>query len=263
MNVYVAVGLLIVAMGSGVAIYGQYVKSRADSSASALETDEKLQKIMSDIQVLKNSSPSPEVAEKIEMVEDEFLKWASEFGEKKSKRKVDFERAKLDQVALEMKLSEQYRPFLELARQTLEKAVMAYNAKNQGAVVCELKAIPENLYALSSPAGSMAEVGKIVFQPDVAWHVRFATDKPAREGRGPRLAIFIGDSKSYLHGETSYISIRPSFATGSYQISFDGPQVPSLVGVDGEYPMAEYEKTLRAVLLKIFEAQMLALPETQ
>ena len=259
MNVYVVTGLLIVAIGSGVAIYGQYLKSKTDNATTAVENDKKLQQIMSDIQSIKNSNPPPEVAAKIEKVEDEFRSWASEFGKKKAERRVDFEKAKLDQAALELKMSRRYRPFLEFARDTLEKAVVAYNAESQENVRCELRRVPDNIYDLSD-ARQGDEVGNIVFGPTVAWVVFMRATLPAREDNRPTMTIsFVKDPKEGWG--TNRFSIYPDLIDGVYRISFSGERVPSFVGINSQYPMEGYEKTLRDVLLKVFEAQVLALPE--
>lgn len=251
MNSYIVLGIVIVAIGTGLVAYGQYVKGKADSDVSAIESDKKLQRIMADIESLKDSNPPPAMVAKIDKIEDEFSAWAAEFNKKKISRKTEFERNKLKRSSLELQISEQYREFFDYSCKMLEKLVIAYNQQSNGQVSFKATSLPENLYDFK---GTVCE---IVFSPRVVWNVFLQSTRPVGEDSLPNLAIYF--SEEVGRASYDYLMITPQ-SDGTYRFGFRGEKIPGFVVDTSTPPMSSYEESLKVVLKELFEAQILALP---
>ena len=105
------VGILVVAIGTGLMLYGGVVQSRREASQTTERVAEEIQSAMERLEQAQAEAEddSPEVAE----VRDEFAAWAQSFLENRGAKHVAIERARLSTIEEEIELTERARSFLD------------------------------------------------------------------------------------------------------------------------------------------------------
>ena len=84
MNAYIIVGILIIALGTGLTLYGQHIKSKSDSSI----LQEKVENVLKSIDETKKGEKDEATTGKMQQIEQEFRTWATEFLKDREQKKV-------------------------------------------------------------------------------------------------------------------------------------------------------------------------------
>jgi hypothetical protein len=247
----IIVGILLNALGMGIMVYGQLVKSKVDSAEVSRVLQDKVDNVLKRIDEVREGETDEASVGKIQQIEEEFKNWASEFLKNRELRKVELARTELDSVDVQLKVSNEWRPIFEYVLTTIESMAKAYNAKSGETIKVDFPSIPPNLY--SEEASNYG--GRVIFQNKVVWLVRFLSSKPPKKENPPQMIISFqkDEAKGYLG---SYFSIK-SIDDNSFITYLTGPNVPTAAGIEGKYPIDSYRDSLKPIMRRLFEAQLL------
>jgi hypothetical protein len=246
MNTHIIVGVLLVALGTGVMIYGQWTKSKADSTALETKVDGVLQRIDS----IRSGTTDPTKEAELAQVEDDFTQWATDFLRNREQKRIALQRSGLASVEEELRVSAQWRPIYQYVLDTVTNLARAYSAATNEPVVVSLPPLPDNFYGTRiSDYG-----GKVAFPNKIVWHVGFRSDERARADQGPNMLIFIG-TDDFVQSLDSRVQLYP--LRDKLIITCAGERVPLIEGVESEIPVSAYHEPLKAALQRLFEAQLL------
>ncbi len=251
MNGYIIGGILLIALGTLAMVYGQHAKSKVDSSEVSQVVQNKVDEVLKRIDEVRGDEKDKASAGKIQQIEQEFQTWASEFLKDRERRKIELARTHLDSSDVQLKVSNEWKPIFEYVLKTIDSLVQAYNAESGEAIKVNFPPVPANLY--SEEAENYA--GEVIFPNKVIWSVNFLSAKPPKQESPPTMFIYIKEKadQSYLN---SYCTIG-SLDKKSFRVHLNGPRVPTAKGIEGIYPFEAYRDSLKTILQRLFEAQLL------
>jgi hypothetical protein len=251
MNAYIIVGILIIALGTGLTLYGQHIKSRGDSSI----LQEKVENVLKSIDETKKGEKDEATAGKMQQIEQEFRTWATEFLKDREQKKVALAKNQLDSVDEQFKVSNEVKPVFEYVLKTIESLARAYNAESGQKVQVDFPTIPSNLYTQAAEDYS----GKVIFPSKVVWRVSFFAIKPPQRKYPPCMYVsFCLTEKE--SGLSRYCAIKPRMMMKEFKeisVDLNGSGVPMTEGIEGTYPVESYRESLKMIVRRLFEAQLL------
>jgi len=246
----IIVGILLNALGTGIMVYGQLVKSKVDSAEVSRVLQDKVDNVLKRIDEVREGEKDEASAGKISQIEQEFKNWAAKFLKNRELRKIELERSKLDSVDVQLRVSNEWRPIFEYILQTIDSLARAYNAESGESVKVDFPPIPPNLY--SDEARNYG--GKVIFPNKVIWSIGFSSIKPPRERHPPSMKIYFQIEEERLF--YSYLSIE-NFDKKSFLVRLDGSNIPTAEGIEGLYPFDLYRDSVKTIMQRLFEAQLL------
>lgn len=251
MNVYIISGILLIALGTGMMVYGQHVKSKVDSAEVARGLQDKVDNVLKHIDEVRKGEKDEASAGKINQIEQEFQTWAAEFLKDREQKKVKLARTHLDSVDVQLIVSNEWRPIFEYVLKTIDSMAKAYNAKSGETIKVDFPPLPPNLY--SEEAENYG--GTVIFPNKIMWRIMFLSIKPPRQNHPPSMYISFGQEgdRDRLH---SYLQIG-DWDKKNFRVSLSGPSVPTTEGVEGIYPLESYRDSLKTIIRRLFEAQLL------
>lgn len=247
----IIVGIMLNAFGTGMIVYGQYVKNKFDSAEVSRVLQEKVGDALKRIDEVRVGEKDEISAGKIQQIEEEFKNWAAEFLKDRERKKVELARSKLDSIDMQLKVSNKWRPIFEYVLTTIESLAHAYNTQSGETIKVDFPPLPPNLY---SEAASKYG-GEVIFPNKVVWSIAFLYGEPPRKEDPPSMYVEFkleGDRR-YLN---SYLSIK-DFDEKSFGTYLTGPNVPTAEGIGGIYPFESYRESLKSIMRRLFEAQLL------
>jgi len=251
MNGYIIGGILLIALGTLAMVYGQHAKSKVDSSEVSQVVQNKVDEVLKRIDEVRGGEKDKASAGKIQQIEQEFQIWAAEFLKDRELRKVQFARTQLDSVDVQLKVSNEWKPIFEYALKTIDAMAHAYNSESGETVKVDFPPLPSNLYSEAARKYG----GKIIFPNKAIWHILFAASSPPKKENPPSMYVEfrkegdIGLLNSYF--SISYLNEK------SFRSYITGPDVPTAEGVEGIYPLESYRDSLKTIISRLFEAQLL------
>lgn len=248
---YIIVGILLYAFGTAMIVYGQYVKNKVDSAKVSQVLQDKVDDVLKRIDEVREGEKDEASDRNISQIEQEFKNWAADFLKNRERRKVELARTELNSVDVQLRVSDKWRPIFEYVIKTIESLAHAYNIESGKIIKVNFPPLPPNLY---SEAATNYD-GEVVFPNKVLWSVVFLSIKPPRKNHPPSMYISFtreGD-RGYLR---SYIEIA-DFDKNTFRITLNGQNVPTTEGIEGIYPFDSYRESLKTIMQRLFEAQLL------
>lgn len=162
-------GIVLVAIGTGVVLYGGVLQNRREASQTTEQVAEKIQSAMDRME--KVQVESAEGAEEVEQVRDEFRVWAERFLENRGERHIAIQRARLSTIEEQMELTERVQGFLTECFEITRRLLEAYNsASGQDLEIDIPSSIPENVFQVPCS-------GSVRFNDGVKWRVQVRARK--------------------------------------------------------------------------------------
>jgi low affinity Fe/Cu permease len=249
--IIISVGILLIAFGTIVMIYGQYEKSKEDSSVLQSKVDDVLKRI----DEAKKGEINESSGGKIQKIEQEFQIWAAEFLKDRERKKIKLTKRQLDSVDVQLKVSNELRPVFEYVLKTIDSLARAYKAESSKIVQVDFPSIPSNLYSEAASKYS----GKVVFPNKTVWRVTFLSMKPPRERHPPSMYITFHQDEGRRASTDSYVCIRRSdFSFGKgFDVVINGQSVPTDDDIEGTFSFDSYRDSLKTIIRRLFEAELL------
>ena len=248
----IIIGILLNAFGTGIMVYGQLVKSRVDNSEVSRELQGKVDNVLKRIDEIREEEKDEASARKINRIEQEFKDWAAEFLKNRELKKVQLARTELDSVDAQLRVSNEWRPIFEYILQSIDSLARAYNAESGESVKIDFPPIPPNLY--SDEASNYG--GKVIFPNKVIWDIEFLSIKPPRERHPPSMHILFQKIEENENLRPSFFTIQ-YFDGKSFHAILGGPSLPTAEGIEGVYPLDSYRDSIKTIMRRLFEAQLL------
>ena len=247
--IIIGVGIALIALGTFGIIYGQHEKSKEDSSILQSKIDD----VLKNIGEVKKGETNEVSVGKIQKTEQEFEIWASEFMKNRERKKVELARTQLDSIDTQLKVSNEWRPIFEHVLQTIDSLARAYNTKSSEPIKVDFPAIPENLYS----AAASAYPGKVVFPNKAMWFVEFMSSLPPTYPPSMNICFQHQKSSSFLRLNYLSIRIRSSMDKKEIDLTIYGKDLPTTDGIEGSYPLDSYRDKLKTIIRRLFEAELL------
>jgi hypothetical protein len=237
-------GVVIVAIGTYVVHYGD----RRESKADARRTDEKLSEIQRRIASAKEVASSPQEAQKLDSIGQEFREWAADFVRNKERNKLEVERTRIGKVESQLEKSEVWRPVLALFLETIRRSVEAYAAETGKPLTVSFPPLPTNLYDKNT-----AYTGIVDFGSKIRWTLELdrASDRRLMEFPAIWVRLHRGSKETPLAHLWSYAG------DNTVNLTVASDALP-LADMEGAFPMKDYRDRLRRAAQRLVEAQLLS-----
>jgi hypothetical protein len=251
MNAYIIVGILIIAFGTGLMLYGQHIKSRSDSAVLQV----KVEHVLKSIDETKKGEKDEDKTGKMQQIEQEFKTWATDFLKDREQRKLALAKHQLDSVGEQFKVSNELRPVFEYVLKTIESLARAYNAESGQKVLVDFPPIPSNLYSQAAEDYR----GNVIFPSKVVWRVRFNFSKPPQRQYPPSMQVIFLLSEKDSFSDSALV-IKPESTKNEIKefiVIIIGSNVPTTEGIEGRYQVESYRESLKMIMRRLFESQLL------
>jgi hypothetical protein len=138
------VGILLTALGTGIMVYGQLAKSKVDNAEVSYVLQDKVDSVLKRIDEVREGEKDETSAGKIQQIEEEFKKWAAEFLKDRERKKVVLARSELDSVDNQLKVSNECKPIYEYILKTIESLAQAYNSESGETIKVDFPYFPKS-----------------------------------------------------------------------------------------------------------------------
>lgn len=247
----IVAGILLTAFGTGTMIYGQLVKNKADSAEVSQVLQDKVDSVLKRIEEVREGEKEEVSSGKIHQIEEEFKNWAAEFLKDRERKKLELAKSGLDLVDTQLNISNEWRPIFQYVLTTIESLASAYNMQSGETIEVDFPPIPPNLY--SEEASNYN--GKVIFHNNFYWHISLRSSKPAKKNNPPRMDISFHMGKEHYLRD-SWLMIG-DYDAKSFMITINGSNIPVTNGIEGTYPFDSYRDSLKRIICRLFEAQLL------
>lgn len=188
MNSYMILGILVLAVGTGLSAYLINLSTVLSSKDSQKEV---LNKIEETRQQIVDAKGAPNVDRKeIEKIEDEFNSWADDFVKNKELKKLELEKEDINTKGNRIALNAKWKPHLDAFFSSIKNILDAYNKRTGDNINYNIPQLPDNLF---DPA-AVEYQATITFRPDIKWSISLTPAAPLADDPMPSLKISIYDS---------------------------------------------------------------------
>jgi hypothetical protein len=98
-------------------------------------------------------------------------------------------------------------------------------------------------------------IGKIIFPNKFIWSLELFSSKPPRKTSRPSFYIYF--EKENGKRKSDNFLIIEKFDENKLHIHIHGSNIPTAEGIEGLYPLDSYKDSLKTILRRLFEAQLL------
>jgi hypothetical protein len=243
-------GVVLIALGTLLIAIAQRRDSTADVRRIEATFQQKIAEVHRDISAAKALPTGSQATKKLDQIDHAFSDWAASFVQNRERRKLEIEQTRVADLQTQLDKSEIWRPVLELFLRTVSGAARAYSLETGSSITAHLPKLPPNLYDRAARYN-----GRVVFSKTVNWRIELDTDTGFL-GEFPAAVVTLvrGDDDDLLLRIWS-VSRDKDFV----RVSFISDVLPKLSGIDGGLSKANYQQELPKAIMRLFEAQILAL----
>ncbi len=217
-----------------------------------LALNEKLQSLLVAVGAAKSEESKKLTDEKLRTIQDDLQKWAADFAQARPARRQEVEEARSAALQKEFRISAQVSPFYSFAIRFIEETIRAYVSKIGEKQGVEAPKLPDNLYVPDAYVNV-----PINFRDGARWEITIDAQRPAREDIPPSMTIRFASGM----GNFGRARFRVFVLQQKLTIDLDG-NLPDPAPYQGfvECELPAYEGTVRTLLQKQIEAQLLSSP---
>jgi len=257
MNFYIILGIILIALGTLFTYYGSHVKTKAVNEISKKEISGKIEEVLTEIEGVKKSQDDETKKQDVEKIEDEFKIWAKDFVQNLDKKKVDFEKKKIENKQLELELSSKWRQMYVIVFEYIKSLIKAFNQQSEGNISYNFpKVVPKNIFLEDFDKYQV----KITFNSDNLWIISLRIPDIIDGKTIPVIKIdHYNEEKGIdVYSFTCHISIHFDLddnKIGVYEAGTD----PLIFEDKKQYELDNYEDVLKSIFKKAFENQIVRL----
>ncbi|HEY5743005.1 MAG TPA: hypothetical protein VIS99_10740 [Terrimicrobiaceae bacterium] len=258
MNGYVVtvLGLIVVAVGTFIGVYGQVLLRKADAEKARKEREiesqavsSKLLAVMAALGAAKKEDSVKLTEAKIGMIQDDLEQWAANFVRTRPEMQKHFQAERLKVAKAEIQKTEEARPIFTFVLRFVEETAKAYSAKSEEPIEITTLDLPNNFYDTNLQTTTILR-----FKDGSLWTAYLSAARPVDDGPSLGLAF---DLRS-KDGTGGMVRIRPWVREQKLIIDKTGVlPIPNLKAEAEESELESYEKTIRHVFGRLLEAQIL------
>ena len=137
MNLFHIIGIILIALGTFLTFFGSHIQSKRDKS----NFEEKHHEVIASIASVKAQQDSTKDSGTTAKIEKEYLEWADQFFGGLEKTKLSLEKEKIEEVEMQLDLSNKYRYLYEAFVGTFNSYINAYNEGSGNRITCNLMAL--------------------------------------------------------------------------------------------------------------------------
>jgi hypothetical protein len=249
-------GLIIVAVGSFIGVYGQVLLRKADAEKAKREREteshavsSKLVSVMAALGAAKKEDSVKLTEAKLGMIQNDLEQWATNFVRTRPEMEKHFQAERLQMAKTEIQKTEHARPIFIFALRFVEESAKAYSAKSTEPIEITPVDLPNNFYDANAKVTTILR-----FKNGASWTAYLSAARPVDDG--PSLGLAFGlRSKD---GTGGMVRIRPWIEKQKLIIDKSGVlPIPNLKAEAEESELESYEETIRRLFGRLIEAQIL------
>lgn len=164
MNIFVLLGILLVAIGTGVMVYGSHGAMEASQETTTRQVESRIDDALIRMDEIA-STGDPGVQSALLKVESDFSEWASDFLSSRTDREVEVGRARLESRASDLELSRELAPYYRSFLRDLSDRIDALNARTDLNVKYDIGPLNDDFL-------SQEYTGTVRFSDSVEWKLR-------------------------------------------------------------------------------------------
>lgn len=239
MNGIVILGILLVALGTGVMLYGSHRANQASQERTTHQVEDQIDKALDRMSAIA-AEGDPAVQGALRSVEDQFASWASDFLSSRSDREVEVGRARLESQASDLEASRHLAPYFRAFLGDLRDRIAAVNARASLNINYDLAPLNDDFLATRY-------LGTVTFSDSVKWEV-----KAGRQPFGDYASLTIAKQQEddYDLSEYSAVALSPEIS------SVDSAGV-ILIGEGFTYPRLPETVELSEAAFRSFARELL------
>jgi hypothetical protein len=257
MNWIMILGVIFIAIGTGLTMYGSSIESKRSAVISQKAVNEKIDDAMSEIKEIKEGALPEGKKEEVKKVEDEFSAWASEFIENIDKQKVEYAKSELNRDSLALSVNKQWKPKYEYLINTTKQLIIAYNTTTDNKIIYEIPPLPKSIFSKDSNSYEAT----ISFSESIEIKFSLSLIRYVSEDIIPSISFFILDKeyfKSDYHKHSFVLLFFPkrnNITLG--HISSD--VIPPIADFPVESDLIKYEEWVKDLLTTMLEYYIIRL----
>lgn len=258
MNGYVVtvLGLMIVAVGSFIGIYGQGPLRKADAEKARREREadshavsSKLVSVMAAVGAAKKEDSVKLAEAKLGMIQNDLEQWATNFVRTRPEMEKHLQAERSQMTKTEIQKTERARPVFTFALRFIEETAKAYSAKSAETIEVTALDLPNNFYDVNTKGATILR-----FKDDASWTAYLSAARPVDDGPSLGLAFELRSKD----GTMGMVRIRPWIETQELIIDKSGLlPIPNLKLEAEHSDLDSYEETIRRLFGRLIEAQIL------
>lgn len=177
--------LILGALLNGIGILMITKGSSIGSQKDKTEIIDKINNFREEIDLVKGTVHESEPLKKIEVIENEFDKWAEDFIKDFESKQIAKRKTEILLNEKEVNLSRQWRHIYQYFLEVIQSTLLALNKKSSTTIEFTLPEIPKNLFNKEAES----YVGRITFDDNNIWKIRLHIKKPYEKDDIPIIVI--------------------------------------------------------------------------
>lgn len=259
-------GIIIVGIGTFVLTFATLHFAKKDNDKTKKQFEKMINSIKTEIISVKSmNNLAVEKKDKIENIENDFLKWAENFTNQKALIELEFKKEEIERITYEIEISNRLRKYAEYFIQCLSQLIDAYNNENKINLLYDFKPIPQNLFVIENKDF----IGYLKFHKNLFWLFNLSVIEHTEDKADISLNIEInvieedfnlfknnGLKSLYLYCHHD-LYIHFFEKSNSILINNKTTERFKRLKLNQKYMLSDYKTSLTLIIKKILEYQLL------
>ena len=236
MNIYIISGIILIIVGTFLAVFGSILQGEKSASADFLSQQQQYENLAQKIDSLKQKRADHITTKQIAEIQKEFMEWIDSGSLEEGNKRHELQSKIVEMEQKHADLSEKWRHVYEYFYQVLETTLQEYNSAGITNAVYEIPELPSNLF---STEGSNYTV-KVTFSTGKEWHIRHNVSNNQDSSTLPKIIFQFGE-----HGDSPmrfklWITMILNVKQNRMRIKKAGPMVAVLEDIPSQISIRSY-----------------------
>ena len=228
--------------------------TRKENEEARKEYTKQLQMVLLAVNAAKQEQTRLLTEERLKVIGNDLSQWVEDFAKRRPDKQRQFQQARVAQRQKEIQISSDSAQLFSLIMRFVEDLSRAYGKQTGVALEIKIPPFPEDYY---DPAAATSGERYIRFGGKSQWTFYVYTSAPANEDNPPYLQIVMTDPT----GRSGVVNVQRMPKSNKFVVNGSGTlPVPEASSLFQEYELDNFEQTLKRVIQRFLEAQLLEAP---
>lgn len=253
MNPYIISGIILIAIGTFLAIFGSINQGKKTASENFPTYQEQYDSLAQKIDSVQQKRADHISKKQIKKIQEEFKDWISKGALEEDNKRHELQSRIVETELKKIELTHEWKHIYEYFYRALEVTLDGYNYEDISVITYEIPALPENLFSIDGSNYT----AKVTFPTGKVWHIRHNISDSAPSSL-PKIIFQFGNQGESPLRLKLWITIIPNIDQNRMKIKKAGPMISILENIPEQFSLRNYryESVFRELIRTLIEYEL-------
>lgn len=254
MNVYIISGIILIAIGTFLAVFGSIILSKKSSDENLLIQQQQYENLILSVDSLKQKRVESITKKQITKIENELQEWINSGSLAEDNKRHELQNRIVEMEQRQIDKSKEWLHVYEYFYRALETTLQGYNSEGITDATYEFPELPSNLFSIH---GSNYNV-KVTFSTGKEWIIRHHVSEDQDINILPKIIFQFGAQEESPLRFKLWITMIPYSDQNRMKIKKAGPMITVLEDIPSQFSLRtyRYEPIFRDLVRTLIEYEL-------